>query len=220
MDLKDKRELLNKMKCKTPWSDPGTSANDKKIEIEKHFKAIMEVLGMDLTDDSLIETPKRVAKMYVDEVFQGLMPDNFPKITCVENKMQYDQLVTEINITLNSNCEHHFVPIIGVAHISYIPKSKVIGLSKMNRIAQYFGRRPQIQERLTEQIRECMSILLETDDVAVVIDGVHTCVKTRGVMDNSSITRTSKLSGVFLSDAKARQEFFNTIPKPNEARIV
>ncbi|GAB1376831.1 GTP cyclohydrolase I FolE [Lactococcus petauri] len=209
------QEVLKKITA-TPWIDNGKTDEEKRIQIAFHFKEIMSTLGMDLTDDSLIETPKRVAKMFVDEVFYGLNPKNFPKVTCVENKMGYTGMVLEANITLNSNCEHHFVPIIGKAHIAYIPKGKVIGLSKLNRIVAYFGARPQIQERLTKQVMEMLQGLLETEDVAVVIDGIHTCVKTRGIKDGSSITRTPCLGGVFKEEGPLRAEFYSSIPKVNE----
>ena len=213
------KNILDKI-TKTPWADNGLTESQKLQRIEALFFEIMQTLGMDMTDDSLIDTPKRVAKMYVKEVFSGLLPENFPKITTVDNKFNYDQFVIEANITLNSNCEHHFIPILGSAHIAYKPNKKVIGLSKMNRLVEYFSKRPQIQERLNLQIMECMQALLETEDVAVIIDGVHTCVKTRGVKDGSSITRTSSLGGIFRSDEKARLELFSSIPKINEVKIV
>jgi GTP cyclohydrolase I len=196
----------------TPWKDNGLSRDQKKEIIEKNFKEIMETLGLDLSDDSLFETPKRVAKMYVDEVFSGLDPKSFPKITVIENKMKYDEMVTELNITLNSNCEHHFIPIIGVAHVSYIPKNKVIGLSKLNRLVDYYSRRPQVQERLTEQVAKKLIELLETEDVAVVIDAMHTCVRTRGIKDALSHTRTSSLYGVYKNNTDTRAEFYKSIP--------
>jgi len=197
----------------TPMVDNGLTREEKKTKIEEHFKAIMETLGLDLTDDSLMDTPRRVAKMYVDEICYGLDESRFPKITMVENKFG-SQMVTEAKITVNSLCEHHFITICGFAHISYIPKAngKVIGLSKMNRIVEYFSARPQVQERLTEQVQKCLAELLGTEDVAVVIDGVHFCVRARGVKDGSSVTRTSSLGGKYLSDAVVRSEFMNAIP--------
>lgn len=197
---------------KTPIKKNGLTPDQKKHKIEGHFRSIMETLELDLSDDSLVDTPKRVAKMYVDEICKGLDDKNFPKITCVENKFG-SQMVTEANITLNSLCEHHFVTICGFAHIAYVPGKKVIGLSKMNRIVDYFGARPQVQERLTEQIQKTMCELLEIEDVAVVIDGVHFCVRSRGIKDSSSVTRTASLGGIFKDDSTARAEFFNTIPK-------
>jgi GTP cyclohydrolase I len=202
----------------TPFKRNGLSTSQKKEIIEKHFKAIMETLELDLSDDSLQDTPKRVAKMYVDEIFKGLREDTFPKITVVENKFG-SQMVTEANITMNSGCEHHFVTICGYAHISYIPTKNVIGLSKMNRLVDYFGSRPQVQERLTEQVQKCLQYLLETEDVAVVIDGVHFCVRSRGIKDSSSVTRTSALGGKFLECPKAREELFNSIPSIRDFKL-
>lgn len=196
----------------TPMIDNGLSAVEKKTIIEEHFRVIMETLGLDLSDDSLMGTPKRFAKMYVDEIFYGLDPNKFPRITCVENKFG-SQMVTEVNITVNSNCEHHMVVISAKCHISYIPGKKVIGLSKMNRIVEYFSARPQVQERLTEQIQKAMCVIMETEDVAVVIDGVHFCVKSRGIKDGTSVTRTASLGGQFKTDTMARAEFFSNIPK-------
>lgn len=188
------------------------STHERMDKVEHLFAQIMEVLGLDLKDDSLAETPTRVAKMYVKEIFSGLDSDNFPKATTVENKMHYDQMVVEKNITVMSSCEHHFITIAGVAHIAYIPKEKVLGLSKLNRIADYFAKRPQIQERLTQQIGETLKFILETDDVAVVIDASHYCVKARGIRDTSSSTATSFLSGCFRDDPAVRSEFFSVLP--------
>jgi GTP cyclohydrolase I len=196
----------------TPMKDNGLSIIEKKVLIEAHFKIIMETLGLDLTDDSLQDTPKRVAKMYVEEIFSGLLSENFPKMTVIENKMKYGDMVSEINITLNSSCEHHFIPIIGKAHVSYIPKDKVIGLSKLNRLVDYYSKRPQVQERLTDQISSKLKELLGTEDVAIVIDAMHTCVRTRGIKDGYSYTRTSSLSGVY-KESSVRAELFNAIPK-------
>lgn len=188
--------------------------DDQKIKkIEKHFAAIMDILGLDRQDDSLEETPKRVSKMYVNEIFWGLKPENFPKCTVIENKMGYDEMVIEKDITLMSNCEHHFVTIDGKAHVAYIPKKKVLGLSKMNRIVEYFARRPQVQERIAEQVYHALSYILETEDVAVVIEGVHYCVKSRGVEDHSSYTMTAKLGGCFRSEPDCRAEFMSLIRK-------
>jgi GTP cyclohydrolase I len=196
----------------TPWVDNGLSRDEKKKIIEEHFSEIMKAIGMDLSDDSLMDTPKRVARMYVDEIFCGLLPENFPKMTVIDNKMKYNDMVTELNITLNSTCEHHFIPIIGKAHVSYIPKNKVVGLSKLNRLVDYYAKRPQVQERLTDQIALKLKELLETDDVAVIIDAVHTCVRTRGIRDTSSHTRTSYLSGAY-REPEARSELINSLPK-------
>ena len=196
----------------TPMIDNGLSVNEKKMLITKYFKSIMETLGLDLKDDSLQDTPKRVAKMLVEETCRGLLKENFPKITCVENKFG-SQMVTMADITLNSLCEHHFVTICGFAHIAYIPGKKVIGLSKLNRIVAYYGARPQVQERLTEQIQKKLCELLDTPDVAVTVDGVHFCVRARGIQDSSSVTRTSSLGGSFIKKATCRAEYFNNIPK-------
>lgn len=173
----------------------------------------MEALDLDLNDDSLIETPRRVAKMYVDEIFYGLDYELFPKCTTVDNKMQYDSMVVERNINVQSNCEHHFVVIDGSCHIGYIPKDKVLGLSKLNRIVQFFSKRPQIQERLTEQIYHALCYILGTDDVAVVIEASHYCVKSRGIQDVNSDTVTSRIGGTFLNDSIVRKEFFDIIKK-------
>ena len=185
-------------------------ASTGKIElIESHFKGIMETLGLDLSDDSLIDTPKRVAKMYVNEIFWGLDYEAFPKCTTVDNKMKYNEMVCERNINVQSNCEHHFVVIDGLATVAYVPKDKVLGLSKINRIVEYFSKRPQIQERLTEQIFHTLQFILDTEDVAVMIDAQHYCVKSRGVEDTGSSTVTTRLGGGFKSDPAARNEFLS-----------
>jgi GTP cyclohydrolase I len=204
-------EHLVKMGVETPTFQTALDRKDKIAEIEKHFSYIMQVLGLDLDDDSLMETPKRVAKMYVNEIFWGLDYDAFPKCTTVDNKMKYDEMVVERNVNVQSNCEHHFVVIDGLATVAYIPKQKVLGLSKINRIVEYFSKRPQIQERLTEQIYHALSFILETDNVAVVIDAQHYCVKSRGVEDTGSSTVTSKLGGCFKSDPAVRAEFMNIV---------
>jgi GTP cyclohydrolase I len=173
----------------------------------------MKTMGLDLNDDSLTDTPKRVAKMYVNEIFWGLDYDAFPKCTTVDNKMKYDEMVVERNVNVQSNCEHHFVIIDGLATVGYIPKQKVLGLSKINRIVEYFSKRPQIQERLTEQVYHALSYILETENVAVVIDAQHYCVKSRGVEDVGSSTVTSKLGGCFKSDPAVRAEFMNIVNK-------
>jgi GTP cyclohydrolase I len=184
---------------------------DQITEIEKHFTDIMHIMGLDLTDDSLIETPKRVAKMYVNEIFWGLDYDAFPKCTAVDNKMKYDEMVVERNVNVQSNCEHHFVIIDGLATVAYIPNQKVLGLSKINRIVEYFSKRPQIQERLTEQVYHALQYILETDNIGVVITAQHFCVKSRGVEDTGSSTVTSKLGGVFKSDPNVRTEFMRLV---------
>ena len=173
------------------------SDKEKKEKISDLFLQIMDVMGLDLTDDSLKGTPNRVAKMYIEEIFSGLNPDNKPKIALFENKYKYNQMLVEKNITFYSNCEHHFVPIIGQAHIAYVSSGKVIGLSKLNRIVQYYAKRPQVQERLTNQIAIDLKAILNTEDIAVIIDAKHLCVSSRGVKDNASTTSTSYYSGIF-----------------------
>ena len=178
------------------------SDEEKKGKIALLFEEIMIVMGLDLTDDSLKGTPKRVAKMYIDEIFSGLNPSNKPNIALFENKYRYNQMLVEKNITFYSNCEHHFVPIIGKAHLAYISAGKVIGLSKLNRIVQYFAKRPQVQERLTNQIANELSKILGTEDIAVIIDAKHLCVSSRGIKDESSATVTSYYGGVFNESQK------------------
>ena len=178
--------------------------------IEKHFREIMLVLGLDLTDDSLKGTPHRVAKMYVEEIFSGLNPENKPRPTLFENKYKYQKMLVEKDITFYSNCEHHFVPIIGKAHVGYVSSGYVIGLSKINRIVQYFAKRPQVQERMTVQIANELKEVLKTEDVAVVVDAAHLCVSSRGVQDTSSLTLTSHYSGIFEEEG-SKQEFLNYI---------
>ena len=208
-------EYLKSKGVHTPTIGDVLSVDSKKkiAKIEKNFTEIMKTLGLDLEDDSLMDTPKRVAKMYVNEIFWGLQPDNFPKCTVIENKMGYDEMVVEKDITMMSNCEHHFVTIDGKAHVAYIPKDKVLGLSKMNRIVEYFARRPQVQERIAEQVYHALSFILDTEDVAVVIEGVHYCVKSRGVEDHSSFTMTAKLGGCFKNEPECRAEFMALIRK-------
>lgn len=198
----------------TPLRDDAFDlTNKEKIEIiAAHFHEIMHTLGLDLTDSSLKDTPTRVAKMYVNEIFKGLDQTNKPSISLFENNYHYDQILLERNITLYSYCEHHFVPIIGKAHIAYIPKQHVIGLSKLNRIAQYFGKRPQVQERLTEQIAHELKKILGTEDVAVIIEADHLCVSSRGIGDTSSDTITYHLGGKFKIGTK-RDELFQLIRK-------
>jgi len=202
-------EHLVKMGVETP-TIPNTMDRKEKIDhIEAHFTHIMRIMGLDLSDDSLIETPKRVAKMFVNEIFWGLDYEAFPKCTTVDNKMNYNEMVVERNVNVQSNCEHHFVVIDGLATVAYVPKNKVLGLSKINRIVEYFSKRPQIQERLTEQIFHALQYILETEDVAVVIDAQHYCVKSRGVEDTGSSTVTSRLGGGFKTDPEVRNEFYH-----------
>ncbi len=185
--------------------------DDLKVElIEKHFKEIMLILGLDLDDDSLKGTPHRVAKMYVHEIFKGLNPANKPKVALFENKYQYKQMLVEKNISFFSNCEHHFVPIIGKAHIAYISNGKVVGLSKLNRIVRYYAARPQVQERMTVQIANELKQVLQTEDIAVLIEADHLCVASRGIQDITSKTVTSDYSGKFL-DQKTREEFLRLV---------
>ncbi|RCW91277.1 GTP cyclohydrolase I FolE [Winogradskyella arenosi] len=178
------------------------SHEDKKDRISLLFSEIMDVLGLDLTDDSLSGTPDRVAKMYIDEVFSSLDPRNKPKVSLFDNKYQYHQMVVEKNITFYSYCEHHFVPIIGKAHVAYKSSGKVIGLSKLNRIVQYYAKRPQVQERLTNQIAHELKTVLETKDVAIIIDAKHLCVASRGVKDDASATVTTYYGGEFNTPSK------------------
>lgn len=181
--------------------DAFVLSDEEKIQrIEGHFRSIMETLGLDLTDDSLRGTPKRVAKMYVKEIFSGLNPANFPSVALFDNKYQYGEMLVEKNISFYSNCEHHFVPIMGKAHVAYISQGKVIGLSKINRIVKYFALRPQVQERLTVQIAHCLKRILQTEDIAVIIDAKHLCVSSRGIQDDSSSTVTSYYGGHFKED--------------------
>jgi GTP cyclohydrolase I len=198
----------------TPLRSDAFKIDDElKIElIEKNFREIMNILGLDLSDESLKDTPKRVAKMYVKEIFRGLNPDNKPHPTLFENKFKFNEMLVERDITIYSYCEHHFVPITGKAHIAYFPKNHVIGLSKLNRIAQYYAKRPQVQERLTMQIANDLKDTLQTDDVAVILDADHMCVASRGVSDVNSSTVTSSYSGKFLND-ETKKEFLSHIRK-------
>jgi GTP cyclohydrolase I len=192
-------------------SDAFDKTEEEKIAaIEPHFKAIMEILGLDLKDDSLRGTPLRVAKMYVKELFQGLNPANMPSMTLFENKFQYNEMLVEKSINFYTNCEHHFVPFFGKAHVAYISSGKVIGLSKLNRLVEYFSKRPQVQERLTMQIGKALQTVLQTQDVAVMMDAKHLCVSSRGVKDDSSNTITSFFGGKF-QDEKTKLEFLKYI---------
>jgi GTP cyclohydrolase I len=206
-------EYLVKMGVETPTVSNGLSRTDKIEIIESKFTDIMKALGLDLSDDSLVDTPKRVAKMMVGETMWGLDYEAFPKCTTVDNKMQYNEMVVERNVNVQSNCEHHFVVIDGLATVAYVPKQKVLGLSKINRIVEYFSKRPQIQERLTEQIFHSLQYILETEDVAVLIDAQHYCVKSRGVEDTGSSTVTCRLGGGFKTDPAARAEFLQIANK-------
>jgi GTP cyclohydrolase I len=201
-------EHLMNAGVETPLKENNLSRTDKIAIIETKFRDIMEALGLDLDDDSLTETPKRVAKMFVGEIFWALDFEAFPKCTTVQNKMKYDAMVVERNVSVQSNCEHHFVVIDGLATVAYIPNEKVLGLSKINRIVEYFSKRPQIQERLTEQTYHALQFILGTDDVAVMIEAQHFCVKSRGVEDVGSSTVTSRLGGRFMTDPATRAEFY------------
>lgn len=192
----------------TPMRDDAFDISDeeKMAIIEDKFRDIMETMGLDLTDDSLRGTPHRVAKMFIKEVFYGLNPANKPKISVFENKFKYNEMLVEKNINMNSTCEHHFLPIVGKAHVAYISNGEVIGLSKINRIVDFYARRPQVQERLTVQIANELKEILKTDDVAIVIDAKHMCVSSRGIQDESSSTVTAEYSGKFKEKA-VRDEF-------------
>ncbi|KJG03250.1 GTP cyclohydrolase I FolE [Photobacterium angustum] len=205
------RDALAARGLETPMVEQNVSREEKKEKIEYHMREILSLLALDLTDDSLVETPHRIAKMYVDEVFSGLDYSNFPKITVIENKMKCDEMVRVKDITLTSTCEHHLVTIDGKATVAYIPRGKIIGLSKINRIVRFFAQRPQVQERLTQQVLVALQTLLESDDVAVTIDATHYCVKARGVMDATSVTTTTALGGIFKKNSATRAEFLNGI---------
>ena len=203
---------LKSLGLETPMTPNVKMLNKQKLSlIEDHFEKIMETLGLDLSDDSLEDTPKRVAKMYVNEIFYGLDYGNFPKCTQIDNKMgRNGSFVLEKNINVQSNCEHHFVVIDGFCHIAYIPNKKVLGISKLNRIVQFFAKRTQVQERLTEQIRATIQYVAQTEDVAVYVDAQHFCVKSRGIEDHNSRTVTLSVGGVFGDDiSETRKEFLN-----------
>ncbi|HFF2985179.1 TPA: GTP cyclohydrolase I FolE, partial [Vibrio cholerae] len=201
------KDALERRGLETPMQPNLATPAEKKEKIEQHMREILNLLGLDLTDDSLEETPQRIAKMYVDEIFSGLDYANFPKITVIENKMKVSEMVKVKDITLTSTCEHHLVTIDGTAAVAYIPRGKIIGLSKINRIVRFFAQRPQVQERMTQQILVALQTLLESDDVAVTIDATHYCVKSRGVMDATSVTTTTALGGIFKSNPATRAEF-------------
>ena len=201
------RDTLIERGLETPMLPSQFSPEQRKEKIEHHMREILTLMSLDLTDDSLMEAPKRVAKMYVDEIFSGLDYSNFPKITVIDNKMKVDEMIKVNNITLMSTCEHHLVTIDGLATVAYLPREKIIGLSKINRIVRFFAQRPQVQERLTQQILVALQTLLATTDVAVKVDAVHHCVKSRGIMDSSSSTTTTALGGIFKSNPATRHEF-------------
>jgi GTP cyclohydrolase I len=203
------RGALLERGLETPMTSNELSRDQRYSKIKDAFTEIMESLGLDLRDDSLEETPHRIAKMYVDEIFGGLDYAQFPKITLIENKMNVEEMVCVEDIDLTSTCEHHFVTIDGSAKVAYIPKKTVIGLSKINRLVRFFSQRPQVQERLTQQVLVAMQTLLGTEDVAVTINAVHYCVKARGVKDGNSSTRRTSLGGVFKTDPASRAEFLS-----------
>jgi len=203
------RAALEEKGLETPMVANGLTDEQKRHRIEIAMRDVMDTLGLDLSDDSLCDTPNRIAKMYVDEIFGGLDYLNFPKITQIENKMRLDQPVQVSDISLTSTCEHHFVTIDGMATVAYIPKETVIGLSKINRLVGFFAQRPQVQERLTQQVLVAIQTLAGTQDVAVSINATHYCVKARGIRDTNSYTKTSALGGLFLSDAELRRSFFS-----------
>jgi GTP cyclohydrolase I len=196
--------------------DAFVMSDDEKImKIEKHFKSIMEIMGLDLNDDSLKGTPRRVAKMYIKEIFSGINPANKPDVALFENKYKYNEMLVEKNISFYSNCEHHFVPIIGKAHVAYISNGKVIGLSKLNRLVEYYAKRPQVQERMTMQIGKELQNVLGTEDIAVVIDAKHLCVASRGVKDDTSSTITAFYGGKF-KDELTKNEFLRFVELKTE----
>ncbi|MCL9779905.1 GTP cyclohydrolase I FolE [Vibrio sp. S4M6] len=203
------KAALERSGLETPMVPSNYSSDEKKEKIQHHMREVLSLLGLDLTDDSLQDTPNRVAKMFVDEIFSGLDYQHFPKITVIENKMKVNEMVRVKDITVTSTCEHHLVTIDGKAAVAYIPRGKIIGLSKINRIVRFFAQRPQVQERMTEQILVALQTLLESDDVAVTIDATHYCVKSRGVMDATSETTTTALGGIFKSNSATRAEFFH-----------
>jgi GTP cyclohydrolase I len=198
-------------------ADAFVLSEEEKIgKIQEHVAAILDILGMDLTDDSLKGTPKRVAKAYVKEIFGGLNPERRPSASTFENKYEYGEMLVEKNITLYSTCEHHLLPIIGKAHIAYISNGNVVGLSKMNRIVDYYAKRPQVQERLTLQVIEELQRILKTENVACIIDAKHLCVNSRGIRDVASSTVTAEYGGVFKTDETLRKEFLSYIQLETE----
>ena len=201
------RQALTEHGLETPLKDNGLSDDEKRARIAQCMATMMETLGLDLSDDSLVKTPKRVGKLFVDEIFSGLDYSKFPDITVIENKMQVDEMIKVKDISFTSTCEHHFMVIDGMAKVAYMPSTKIIGLSKINRIVRFFAQRPQVQERLTQQILIALKTLLETENVAVTITATHYCVKARGVQDPTSSTTTTALSGHFKHNPSSRHEF-------------
>ena len=203
------REALVTAGLETPMIETGLTRDEKYDRIKDAMTDVVTTLGLDLNDDSLSETPHRIAKMYVDELFGGLDYTSFPKMSVIDNKMGVEEMVKVSDISVISTCEHHFVTIDGLSRVAYIPNDKIVGLSKINRIVRFFAQRPQVQERLTQQVLVALQTLLETNDVAVRIDATHYCVKSRGVMDSNSQTQTTALGGRFKSDTTLRSEFLN-----------
>ncbi len=203
------RNRLIELGLETPLVDTGLSQQQKYRRIKQLMAEVVTTLGLDLNDDSLCETPHRIAKMYVDEIFAGLDYRNFPKVTVIDNKMGVEEMVKVKQVSVTSTCEHHFVTIDGVARVAYIPAGTIIGLSKINRIVRFFAQRPQVQERLTQQVLVALQTLLGTDNVAVTITARHYCVKARGVMDANSATETTALGGAFKVNADTRAEFLS-----------
>ena len=202
------QQTLIERGLETPLVPNALTEDQKQTRIQSLFSEVLGTLGLDLSDDSLQETPKRMAKLYVKEIFCGLDYSNFPKLSVIENKMQLDEMVKVDGIHVSSTCEHHLITIDGYAKVAYIPKDKIIGLSKINRIVRFFAQRPQVQERLTQQVLVALQALTGTEDVAVVINATHYCVKARGIRDSLSYTKTSALGGQFLTDMQLRREFF------------
>ena len=206
-EAKRVRNALIEKGLETPLVETGLTSEQKYERIKSLMTEVVGTLGLDLSDDSLTETPHRIAKMYVDEIFSGLDYQSFPKIALIENKMSVDEMIKVKDISLTSTCEHHFVVIDGMATVAYIPETKIIGLSKINRIVQFFAQRPQVQERLTQQVLIALQTLLETENVAVTIGATHYCVKARGVRDVNSSTVTTSLGGIFKTNPTTRSEF-------------
>lgn len=207
------RDALLAKGIETPMKSVGLSLERRRKEIEKHMREVLQLIGLDLTDDSIEETPVRMAKMYLDEIFTGMDYANFPKITNIRNRMKVSEMVLVNDVTLTSTCEHHFVTIDGKVSVAYYPKDWVIGLSKINRVVAFLAQRPQVQERLTEQVLTALQTILQTDDVAVYVKATHFCVKCRGIKDTNSYTVTSAFGGVFLEDRETRKEFLSLISK-------
>ncbi|WP_047045171.1 GTP cyclohydrolase I FolE [Vibrio mexicanus] len=207
LEARKVQEALIARGLETPLIESDMTPNEKYQRIRGLLTEVVSTLGLDLTDDSLAETPHRIAKMYVHEIFSGLDYQNFPKISVIENKMAVDEMVKVSDVNLTSTCEHHFITIDGLAQVAYIPSNKILGLSKINRIVRFFAQRPQVQERLTQQILVAIQTLTETENVAVSIKATHYCVKSRGVMDTSSETSTTALGGIFKTNPQTRSEF-------------